>query len=96
MSETKGALAERAIQSSKHIIDRFIEDHGGKFIHKLPQSVSSMNFRVNRSIGKSPRDVKNTDFLSNLYNKPLTMYKKLNFKVRGNLRVSQCDTCFRK
>ena len=35
----------------------------------LPQFVSTMNCRVNRSIGKSSRDVKNTDFLSILYTK---------------------------
>ena len=72
MSETKAAFAERAIQSLKHIIYRYIEDHGEKFIHKLPQFVSTMIYRINRSIGKSPRDVKNTDFFSILYNKPLT------------------------
>ena len=69
MSETKAAFAERAIQSLKHIIYRYIEDHGEKFINKLPQFVSTMTCRINRSIGKSPRDVKNTDFFSILYNK---------------------------
>ena len=81
MSETKAAFAERAIQSLKHIIYRYIEDHGEKFINKLLQFVSTMNCRINRSIEKSPRDVKNTDFLSILYNKPLTRYMKLKFKV---------------
>ena len=57
MSETKAAFAERAIQSLKHIIYRYIEDHGKKFINKLAQFVSTMNCRINRSIGKSPRDV---------------------------------------
>ena len=33
MSETKAAFAERAIQLLKHIIYRYIEDHGEKFIH---------------------------------------------------------------
>ena len=81
MSETKAAFAERAIQSLKDNIYRYIEDHGEKLINKLSQFVSTMNCRINRSIGKSPRDVKNTDFLSILYNKPLTRYKKLKFKV---------------
>ena len=57
MSEAKAAFAERARQSLKHIIYRYIEDHGEKFIHKMPKFVSSRNFRINRSIGKSPRDV---------------------------------------
>ena len=50
MSETKAAFAERAIQSLKHIIYRYIEDHGEKFIHKLPQFVFTMNCRIKRSI----------------------------------------------
>ena len=69
MSETKDAFAERATQSLKHIIYRFIEDHGEKLVPKLQQFVSTLNCRKNRSIGKSPRDVKNSDFLSILYNK---------------------------
>ena len=96
MSGTKAAFAERAIQSLKHIIYRYIEDHGEKFINKLPQFVSIMNCRINRSIGKSPRDIKNTDFLSILYNKPLTSYKKLKFKVGDRVRFSKNDIPFRK
>ena len=96
MSETKAAIAERTIQSLKHIIYRYIEDHVEKFIHKLPQFVSTMNCRINRSIGKSSRDVKNTDFLSVLYNKPLTRYKKLKFKVGDRVRISKNDIPFRK
>ena len=65
MSETKAAFAERAIQSLKHIIYRYIDNLGEKFAHNLPQFVSTMNFRVKRS----------------LYNKPLTRYRRLKFKV---------------
>ena len=96
MSETKAAFAERAIQSLKHKIYRYIEDHGEKFIHKLSQFVSTRNCLVNRSIGKSPRDVKNSNFLSILYKKSLTMYKKLKFKVGDEVRVSKNDIPFRK
>ena len=35
ISQTITAFAERASQSSKHIIYRNIDDHGKKFIHKL-------------------------------------------------------------
>ena len=62
----------------------------------MPKFVSSRNFRINRSIGKSPRDVKNTDFLSILYNKPLTRYKKLKLKVGDKVRVSRNDIPYRK
>ena len=75
MSKRKAAFAESAIRSLKHIIYRYIEDHGAKLIHKLIQFVSTMNCRVNRSFGISPRDVKKNDFLSILCNKPLTSYK---------------------
>ena len=96
MSETKAAFAEKAIQSLKHIIYRYIEDHDEKFIHKLPQFVSTMNCRINKSIGKSPRDVKKTNFLSIMYNKPLTGYKKLNFKVGDRVTIPKNDIPFRK
>ena len=62
----------------------------------MPQFASTMNCRVNRSIGKSPGDVKNTDFLSFLYSKLLTMYKKLKFKVGDRVRISKNDIEFRK
>ena len=80
MSETKAAFAERAIQSLKHIIYRYIEDYGEKFIPKLQQFVSTLNCRKNRSIRKSPRDVINSDFLSILYNKSFKKYTKPKFK----------------
>ena len=57
MSETKAATAERAIQSLKHIIYRYIEGHGENFVPELQQFVSTLNCRKNRSIGESPRDV---------------------------------------
>ena len=42
-SETKAAFAERAIQSVKHIIYRYIEDNAAKFVLKLQQFVSILN-----------------------------------------------------
>ena len=66
MSETKAAFAERAIQSLKHLIYRYIEDHGGNFVPKLQQFVSTLNCCKNQSIEKSPRDVKNSDFFINI------------------------------
>ena len=92
----KIAFAERSTQSLKQVIYRYIEDHGGKFSHKLPKFVSTMNCRINISIGKSPRDVKNTDFLSILYNKPLIRLKKLKFKIGDIVRISRKDIPFQK
>ena len=81
MSETKAAVAERAIQSLKHIIYRYIEDPGEKIDHKLAQFASPLKNCVNRPIEKSPKDVKKTDFLSILNLKPLTKYTKTKLEV---------------
>ena len=89
MSETKAAFAERAIQSLKHILYRYIEDHGENFVPKLQQFVSTLNYRINRSIGKSPRDVKNSDFLSIFYNKSFMNYTKPKLKIGDRVRVSK-------
>ena len=62
ISETKAAFAERAIQSLKHLIYRYIGDHGEKTLPKLQQLVSTMNCRKHQPIGKSPSYVKKDDF----------------------------------
>ena len=46
--------------------------------------VNTMNTRVNRSIDKSPNNVKNSDFLSIFYKNPIIEYKKPRFKIREN------------
>ena len=91
ISETKAAFAERAIQSLKHIIYRYIEDHSENFVPKLQQFVSVLNCRKNRSNGKSPRDVKNSDFLSIFYNKSFKKYTKPKFKIGDRVRISKTD-----
>ena len=96
MSETKAEFTEGAVQSLKHIIYRYIEDHGEKFVPKLQQFVSTLNCRKNRSIGKSPKNVKNSDFLSILYNKSFKKYTKPKFKFDGRVRISKNDIRFRK
>ena len=96
MSETKAAFAERAIQSLKHVINRYIEDHGEKFVRKLQQFVSTLNCRKHRSNRKSPRDVKNSDFLSILYNKSIKNYTEPKLKIGDRVRFSKNDISFRK
>ena len=49
MSETKAAFAERTIRSLKNILYRYMEDFGYKYIHKLPQFVTTLNSRTNSS-----------------------------------------------
>ena len=45
MSETKAAFAERTIRSLKKILYRYIEYFGYKYMHKLPQFITTLNSR---------------------------------------------------
>ena len=96
MSETKAAFAERTIRSLKNILYRYMEDFGYKYIHKLPQFITTLNSRRNSSIEMRPNTVKNCDFMSILYSKPLREFKKPTFKVGDRVRISKYDLPFRK
>ena len=80
-SETKAAFAERTIRSLKNKLYRYMEDFGYKYIHKLPQFITTLNSRRNSSIDMRPNTVKNCDFMSILYSKPLREFKKPTFKL---------------
>ena len=71
ISETKATFAERTMRSAKNILYRYMEDNGYKYIHKLTQIVTTLNSRRNCSIDLIPKNVKDSDFLSILYSKPL-------------------------
>ena len=96
MSETKAAFAERTIQSLKNNPYRYIEDLGYKYIHKLPQFITTLNSRRKSSIDMRPNTVKNCDVMSILYNKPLREFKKPTFKIGDRVRISKYDLPFRK
>ena len=96
MSETKAAFAERTIRSLKNILYCYMEDNGDKYIHKLTQFVTTLNSRRNCSIDLIPKNVKNSDFLSILYSKPLREFRKPKFKVGDRVRISKYDLPFRK
>ena len=96
MSETKAAFAERTIRSLKTILYRYMEDFGYKYIHKLPQFITTLNCRRNSSIDMRPNTVKNCDFMSTLYSKPLREFKKPTFKNGDSLRISKYDLPFCK
>ena len=96
MSETKAAFAERTIRSLKNILYRYMEDFGYKYIHKLPQFITTLNSRRNISIDMRPNTVNNCDFMSILYSKPLREFKKPIFKVGDRVRISKYDLPFRK
>ena len=50
MKETKTAFAERTIRSLKKILYRYTEVFGYKYIHKIPQFITTLNTRPNSSI----------------------------------------------
>ena len=96
MSETKAAFAERTIRSLKNLLYRYMEDNGDKYIHKMTQFVTTLNSRRNCSIDLIPKNVKNSEFLSILYSKPLREFRKPMFKVGDRVRISKYDLPFRK
>ena len=96
MSEIKAAFAERTIRSLKNLLYRYMEDNGYKYIHKLTQFVTTLNSRRNCSIDLIPKNVKNSDFLSILYSKPLREFRKPQFKIGDRVRISKYDLPFRK
>ena len=96
MSETKAAFAERTKRSLKNILHRYMEDFGYKYIHKLPQFITTLNSRRNSSIDMRPNTVKNCDFMSTLYSKPLREFKKPTFKIGDRVQISKNDLSFRK
>ena len=96
LSETKAAFAERTIRSLKNIPYRYMGDYGYKYLHKLPQFITTLNSRRNSSIDMRPNTVKNCDFMSILYSKPLREFKKPAFKIGDRVRISKYDLPFRK
>ena len=96
LSETKAAFAERTIRSLKNILYRYMEDNGYKYIHKLNQFVTTLISRRKCSIDLIPKNVRNSDFLSILYSKPLQEFRKPQFKIGDRVRISKYDLPFRK
>ena len=96
MSETKAVFAERTIRSLEIILYRYMEDFGYKYTHKLPQFITTLSCRRNSSIDMRPNTVKNCDFMSILYSKPLREYKKPTFKTGDRVRISKYELPFQK
>ena len=96
MSETKAAFAERTIRSLKIILYLYMEGNGYKYIHNMTHFVATLNSRGNCSIDLIPKNVKNSDFLSILYSKPLGEFGKPKFKVTDRVRISKYDLPSRK
>ena len=96
MSETKAAFAERTIWSLKNMVYRYMKEFGYKYIHKLPQFITTLNSRRNNSIDMRSNTVKNCDFMSILYSKPFREFKKPTFIVGDRVRTSKYDLPFGK
>ena len=96
MSETKAAFAECTKRSLKNILYRYMEDFGYKYIHKLLQFITTLNSRGNSSIDMIPNTVKNCNFMSILYSKPLRKSRKPIFNIGDRVRISKKDLPFRK
>ena len=94
MSETKAAFAESTIRSLKKILYRYMEDFGYKYKHKLSQFIATLNSRRNTSIDVRANTVKNCDFMSIPYSKPLREFKKPTFKVGDRMRISKIKLPF--
>ena len=73
-----------------------MEDNGYKYIHKLTQFVTTINSRRNCPIDLIQKNVRNSDFLSILYSKPLREFRKPKFKVGDRVGISKYDLHFRK
>ena len=73
-----------------------MEDFVYKYIHKLPLFITTLNSGRNSSIDKRPKTVKNCDFMSIFYSKPLREFKKPTFKVGDRVQISKYDLTFRK
>ena len=95
-NEAKAAFAGRTIRSLKNILYLYMEDYGYKYFHELLQFIGTRNSRNNCSIDMKPNHVKNSDFMSILYSKPLREYKKPKFGIGDRVRISKYDSLFRK
>ena len=73
-----------------------MEDYGYKYIRKLPKFIATMSSRNNRSVDMKPSHVKNSDFMSKLYSKPIREYKKPKFGIEDRVRIYKYDLPFRK
>ena len=73
-----------------------MEYFGYKNIYQLSQIVTTQNSRGKRPKSLIPENVKNSDFFSILYSKPLRELRKTKFKIGDKVWVSECDLHFRK
>ena len=59
MNEIKAVFAERTMRSLKNIFYRYMEDFVYKYVHKLPQFITTLNSRRKSSIDMRSNTVQN-------------------------------------
>ena len=96
MSQTKAAFAERTKRSLKNLLYRYNEDYGYKYVHDLSQFVRILKSRKTCSIDLISKKIRNFDFLSILYSKPLEKFGKSKFENGDRVLISKYDLPFRK
>ena len=96
LSETRSEFVKRTKRSLENILYRYMEFYGYKNIHKISHFIVKMSSKSNRSINMKPNHVKNSDFLSIVYSKPLREYKKPKFGTGDRIRISTFDLPFGK
>ena len=75
---------------------RYIEHHDYKYIHNLPQFVSTLNSRLNRTVGIRPNKVNISDFMSVLHAQHLRKLRRPQFRTGDKVRNSKIGLPFRK
>ena len=73
-----------------------MEHNGYKYLHNMAQLVTTLVSRRNCSTDLIPKNVENSDFLSNLFSKPQREFRKPKFKIGDSVRISKYDLPFRK
>ena len=73
-----------------------MKGYGYKYIHRLPQFITTVNSRRNGSMDTRPNTLKNCDLISILHRKPLREYKEPTVKIGDRVRISKYDLLFHK
>ena len=80
----------------KNILQRYMEDSGCQYIHKLNQFVTTLISRRNCSVDLIPKNVEDSRLITILYSEPLREIRKPKFKIGDRVRILKYDLSFRK
>ena len=80
----------------KNILQRYMEDSGCQYIHKLTQFVTTLISRRNCSVDLIPKNVEDSRLITILYSEPLREIRKPKFEIGDRVRISKYDLSFSK